>query len=366
MGGRPGSGRFERAQAAGVAGAGADDMLGHCPGLILWPSMFIPMPPPELAFACAAIVVDLGEGDTQSEAAMEALWEYQNFLRERFNPPPDDPSWVMSDALSSAGDANSIHNSIFSVSSVGTEALDVMWEYLSELNTRFEVPPERARPVRGEPMPTATQPSKRGSVAESTSTAATSSTDSGSTMLRPCKSRSRGSRGRDPASTVLIKERISPEDTAPFDSRLVFAVDGPTPPARRAHAAHAQHTRAHQRRLRLAPHMGRRHRALDVPHAAGVPELAPTAVHTPRDVPGHAPCARTPAVLSPSRRWRSRAIAFLTLYSTPVLLHCLLASKIMAMIRRHVCMSTTLSGSELYTHASIPSSYPFCNMYFIS
>ncbi|KAJ7347839.1 hypothetical protein DFH08DRAFT_960235 [Mycena albidolilacea] len=91
----------------------------------------------------------------------------------------------MSDALSSAGDANSIHNLIFSVSSVGTEALDAI-----ELNTRFEVPPERARPVRGAPTPTATQPSKRGSVAESTSTAATSSTDSGSTMLRPCKSAS--------------------------------------------------------------------------------------------------------------------------------------------------------------------------------
>ncbi|KAJ7789369.1 hypothetical protein B0H14DRAFT_3503058 [Mycena olivaceomarginata] len=45
----------------------------------------------------------------------------------------------MSDASSSAGSANSIHNWIFSVSSVGTEVLDMMQEYLSELNTQFDV-----------------------------------------------------------------------------------------------------------------------------------------------------------------------------------------------------------------------------------
>ncbi|KAJ7902560.1 hypothetical protein B0H14DRAFT_1140066 [Mycena olivaceomarginata] len=219
MGGRPGSGRFERAQAAGVAGAGAgaEDTLGHCPGLILWPSTFIPMPPPELEahvskhlralLSCksalidyAGEVADLGEGDAQSEAAMEALWEYQNFLRERFNPPPDDPSRAMSDASSSAGDANSIRGSIFSVSSVGTEALDAMREYSSELNARFSVPPERARPTRGSVQGAPTPTAKRGSVAESTSPAATSSTDS---MQRPRKSRSRGSRGRDRASSVV-------------------------------------------------------------------------------------------------------------------------------------------------------------------
>ncbi|KAF8171060.1 hypothetical protein K438DRAFT_1982335 [Mycena galopus ATCC 62051] len=65
------------------------------------------------------------DGDAQGEAAMEALWD---FSHERFNPPPDDPSRSMSDS-SSADDANSIHHSIFSVSSVGTEALDAMREY---------------------------------------------------------------------------------------------------------------------------------------------------------------------------------------------------------------------------------------------
>jgi hypothetical protein len=53
-------------------------------------------------------------------------------------------------------------------------------------------------------MPTAMQLSKQGSVAESTSPAATSSTDSRSMMQRPCKSHSRGSQGHDPMSTVLV------------------------------------------------------------------------------------------------------------------------------------------------------------------
>jgi hypothetical protein len=97
MGGRPGSGRFERAQAAGVAGVGADDTLGHCPGLILWPSTFIPMPPPELEahvskhlralLSCksalidyAGEVADLGEGDTQSRQR----WRRCGSIRSKF------------------------------------------------------------------------------------------------------------------------------------------------------------------------------------------------------------------------------------------------------------------------------------------
>ncbi|KAF8211035.1 hypothetical protein K438DRAFT_102142 [Mycena galopus ATCC 62051] len=222
-----GLGRFERAQAAaGAAVMSTDDSLGQCPGLILWPSTFIPMQLPELEahvskhlrvlLSCKSALIDYAaeiadrdeDGDAQGEAAMEALWEYQNFLRERFNPPPDDPSRSMSDS-SSVDDANSIHHSIFSVSSVGTEALDAMREYRNELTRRFEMPSEQAaKPVRGSardaPMPTPTPP-RRSSVAEST----TSSNSSGSTSSvpnpnpdRPRKSRSRGSRGRDRSSAM--------------------------------------------------------------------------------------------------------------------------------------------------------------------
>ncbi|KAF7371148.1 hypothetical protein MSAN_00750200 [Mycena sanguinolenta] len=219
-------GRFERAQSGAMAAGSADDALGHCPGLIVWPSTFIPMPLPELEahvskhlrvlLSCKSALIDYaseiaeqGEGDAQSEAAMEALWEYQNFLRERFNPPPEDPSRVISDSAS-ADDANSIHESIFSVNSVATEALDAMREYQSELTRRYEVP---AKPVQGTvreaPTPTPTPPpaNRRISVAEST-TSSTSSGSAGSTSSapdpnRPRKSRSRGSRGRDRASATV-------------------------------------------------------------------------------------------------------------------------------------------------------------------
>ncbi|KAJ7788561.1 hypothetical protein B0H14DRAFT_2628132 [Mycena olivaceomarginata] len=212
----------------------------------------------------AGEVVDLDEGDTQSKAAMKALWEYQNFLRELFNLPSDDPSRVMSDVSSSAGNANSIHNLIFSVSSVGMEALDTMREYLSELNARFEVLPERVRPVWGAPTPTAIQLSKQGSVAESTSPTATSSTDSGSMMQRPCKSYSRGSRGHNPMSTVLAPHLCC---GWPCSSCAVHA-----------RSSRSTCSGPSATTLTLTPHMGCRCRALDAPHAAGALELAPTKI----------------------------------------------------------------------------------------
>ncbi|KAJ7780072.1 hypothetical protein DFH07DRAFT_875684 [Mycena maculata] len=180
------------------------DTLGHCPGLILWPSAFIPMPLPELEthaskhlrvlLSCksalvdyAAEIADQDQGETQGEVAMEAIWEYQNFLRERFNPPPDDPTRAMSDS----DDANSIHNSIFSVSSVGSEALDAMREYQNELNSHFEWTSDGGQSRWQIPNTT-----PRVSVIESAPPAA-------STPPRPRKSRSRGSRGRDRSSSVV-------------------------------------------------------------------------------------------------------------------------------------------------------------------
>ncbi|KAJ6621493.1 hypothetical protein B0H10DRAFT_2017534 [Mycena sp. CBHHK59/15] len=129
---------------ASVPAAPDSDTLGHCPGLILWPSTFIPMPLAELEthaskhlrvlLSCksalaeyAAEIADQDESENQSEAAMEALWEYENFIRERFNPPPDDPT--RGSDTSSASDTNSMHNSVFSVTSVGSDAFDAMREY---------------------------------------------------------------------------------------------------------------------------------------------------------------------------------------------------------------------------------------------
>ncbi|KAJ7650944.1 hypothetical protein FB45DRAFT_28166 [Roridomyces roridus] len=126
------------------------DALDQCPGLILWPSTFIPMTLPELEvhvskhqrvlLSCKAALVDYAaevagrdDGETQGQEAMEALWEYQNFMRERFNPPPEEHAHSVS-----SEDGNSIRNSIFSASSVGTEALEAMRDYESDLIPRFE------------------------------------------------------------------------------------------------------------------------------------------------------------------------------------------------------------------------------------
>ncbi|KAJ7483435.1 hypothetical protein FB451DRAFT_1364365 [Mycena latifolia] len=196
------------------------DTLGHCPGLILWPSTFLPMPLPELETHAskhlrvllstkaalidyAAEIADPNEGETQGEAAMEALWEYQNFLRERFNPPPDYPARAMSDTSSSAGDANSIRNSIFSVSSVGSEARDAMREYQNELHTYIEWSSGATRSYTPTPAP-ALAPAPAPVPVPAPAPQGESAAASSGTLAppRPRKSRSRGSRGRDRASSA--------------------------------------------------------------------------------------------------------------------------------------------------------------------
>ncbi|KAJ7080828.1 hypothetical protein B0H15DRAFT_480928 [Mycena belliarum] len=190
------------------------DTLTVCPGLMLWPSTFLPLPPAELEahaskhlrvlLSCKAALVDYAaeladaaEGETQGEAAMEALWEYQNFLRERFNPPTEEAARAASDASSAADDVNSIRESVFSVSSVGTEARDAMQEYQNELHTRFEWTSDAPRDV-STPIPASTPPPM--SAPRVDSPAASESTG---TSVQPRKTRRRGSRGRDRASSAV-------------------------------------------------------------------------------------------------------------------------------------------------------------------
>ncbi|KAF7296437.1 Methyltransf-25 domain-containing protein [Mycena chlorophos] len=85
---------------------GFADVLARSPGLTLSPSTLVPMQPAELLasvskhsrvlLSCknaladyAAEVSDCADSDGQRDAATEALWDYQNFLRERFDPPSD-------------------------------------------------------------------------------------------------------------------------------------------------------------------------------------------------------------------------------------------------------------------------------------
>ncbi|KAJ7065488.1 hypothetical protein C8F01DRAFT_1020819 [Mycena amicta] len=112
-----------------------EDVLAQSPGLILWPSTFVPLSPAELEacvlkhqrvlLSCKAALVDYaadigeeGEGDT----AMEALWEYQNFLHERFNPPAE--GLVATDDAAARGPYS--------------ETLHDLEEYQNELQTHYE------------------------------------------------------------------------------------------------------------------------------------------------------------------------------------------------------------------------------------
>ncbi|KAJ7071113.1 hypothetical protein C8F01DRAFT_1109166 [Mycena amicta] len=142
-------------------GSTESDVLAQSPGLILWPSTFIPLQPAELEasvskhqrvlLSCKSALVDYarevaedGESDSQGEAAMEALWEYQNFIRERFNPPPET-------SPRTADDADSLRESVGSISS---EALNEMQDYQSEFETRYASSSSTTRhPPKSNPPP---------------------------------------------------------------------------------------------------------------------------------------------------------------------------------------------------------------------
>ncbi|KAJ7036616.1 hypothetical protein C8F04DRAFT_953782 [Mycena alexandri] len=221
--GRAQSARFAQQQGPGPDAA-PEDALGHCPGLILWPSTFIPMPLSELEthaskhlrvlLSCkaalidyAAEIADAGEGTTQSEAAMEALWEYQNFLRERFNPPPEDPTR----SNSSLDDDN---ESIFSISSVGSEAFDAMREYQNELRSHFNLASMRdtlTTPTQNAPSPSSF--SSNNSNSNSRSRPANAPPPPAPSLTPPpTRVRKRGSRSRtrDRASSMVSNMSVVP------------------------------------------------------------------------------------------------------------------------------------------------------------
>ncbi|KAH6916490.1 hypothetical protein BKA70DRAFT_1216642 [Coprinopsis sp. MPI-PUGE-AT-0042] len=122
--------------------------LSQSPGLVLFPSTFIPMSRQELEIhtskhlrmllSCKKFLVEHAIEATEDEeidedSILEALWEYEGFLRARFNPPFG--------CLDSADDydspAPSLRESIMTMSSDGQDA---MWEYQTELRQRFAWP----------------------------------------------------------------------------------------------------------------------------------------------------------------------------------------------------------------------------------
>ncbi|KAJ7158303.1 hypothetical protein C8R43DRAFT_1105634 [Mycena crocata] len=207
------SGTSFKGRYGGDPGQGSEatesDTLSLSPGLISWPSTtFIPMLLSEIEthaskhlqvlLSCKPALVDYssqladpGDAENQGEAAMEAVWDYQNFLRERFNPPPDDPSQTIW-----TDDSNSIQ-SLFSVNSMGSEALDAMRDYQNELHSRFEWTSEPAE--SSHETPTMTVAPRVGSI---------ESAARPSTPPRTGKSRSRGSRGR--GRTLSVTSVVAP------------------------------------------------------------------------------------------------------------------------------------------------------------
>ncbi|PPQ82302.1 hypothetical protein CVT25_008428 [Psilocybe cyanescens] len=120
--------------------------LAKSPGLVLWPSTFIPMDQSEIEIhtskhlrllSCKNCLIEHAVEATDDEeideaSVLEALWEYEGFLRHRFNPPPSSSPSPNSDLGS---DAVSVHGSI--AESVCSDNREYMWELQSEFGQRF-------------------------------------------------------------------------------------------------------------------------------------------------------------------------------------------------------------------------------------
>ncbi|TFK39565.1 hypothetical protein BDQ12DRAFT_722406 [Crucibulum laeve] len=160
------AGRFlQPASTASAFSRRNSNFFAQSQGLILWPSTFIPMPQTELEIhaskhlrmllSCKNAIVEHSVEATDDEeidedSVLEALWEYEGFLRQRFNPPPeaDVPATrpLEEEDTTPASDTASFRGSILSVSS---EARDAMWEYQSELSDRFTLPDEDSLSASG-------------------------------------------------------------------------------------------------------------------------------------------------------------------------------------------------------------------------
>jgi hypothetical protein len=138
--------------------------LSHCPGLILWPSTFIPMDHTEVEIhaskhlrtllSCKNFLTqhatEVTEDDrVDEEFISEALWEYESFLGHRFNPPlpPGDHS------DEGGSDTTSIR------SSVAESTSEAMWEIQSEFRQRYAWQPERLRDTEDDRIARSSSPS---------------------------------------------------------------------------------------------------------------------------------------------------------------------------------------------------------------
>ncbi|KAJ4497763.1 hypothetical protein C8R41DRAFT_917148 [Lentinula lateritia] len=135
------------------------------PGLVLWPSTLLPMSNtelqahamkhPRILLSSKAALSDHASEtldiDTEDDTFMEAMWEYESFLNSRLNPPLPTTLNTLSVPVSISSTSvdtergfrrenrrsESDHNSIYSMSSVTSDARSAMWDYDFELRHHF-------------------------------------------------------------------------------------------------------------------------------------------------------------------------------------------------------------------------------------
>ncbi|PBK59066.1 hypothetical protein ARMSODRAFT_1027749 [Armillaria solidipes] len=105
--------------------------LTHSPGLVLWPSTFIPLPRTEIevhALKHPRLLLSLKDTlmDFAGEEVEDALWDYEGFLHERFNPRDVSPF------IPETSDTRSTLDSVFSVPSVSSESWSDIPDYQCE------------------------------------------------------------------------------------------------------------------------------------------------------------------------------------------------------------------------------------------
>ncbi|KAJ3865376.1 hypothetical protein EV359DRAFT_80548 [Lentinula novae-zelandiae] len=139
--------------------------LEPSPGLVLWPSTLLPMSNtelqahamkhPRILLSSKAALSDHASEtldiDTEDDTFMEAMWEYESFLNSRLNPPLPTTLNTLSVPVSISSTSvdtergfrrenrrsESDHNSIYSMSSVTSDARSAMWDYDFELRHHF-------------------------------------------------------------------------------------------------------------------------------------------------------------------------------------------------------------------------------------
>ncbi|KIM38315.1 hypothetical protein M413DRAFT_12796 [Hebeloma cylindrosporum] len=120
--------------------------LSQALGLVLWPSTFIPMEQSEIEIhaskhlrmllSCKSLLLEhaieaMDDDEIDEDSMLEAFWEYEGFLRRRFDPPP------ISSSSSDDKDSDTVSTRGSIAESISSEGLDAMWEIESEFRQRF-------------------------------------------------------------------------------------------------------------------------------------------------------------------------------------------------------------------------------------